>query len=134
MGKMTAEQRIAIDAFMRACLHREFAWGAHDCGTFCGAVLHILTGRDLWEPYRNKYRGACDGNRLMRAVAHDVPGSLGMHETAAPADGDLCVIERDGRAGFGIYWQGAAMQPGELGIVRVPRGLITKTFRASWGR
>lgn len=60
------ERRLA-DA-IEAARARPFAWGVHDCATWAADVRRAITGDDLADAWRGRYRTAAGAARLLRRL------------------------------------------------------------------
>lgn len=122
----------AVDDFRGA----PFAWdGAHDCGMFFADVVLAVTGTDIAEPLRGRYRSKAGAFRALRSLGFDdhvayVASLLPEIDNPAMARaGDGAVIETADGPALAIV-AGATIScyaPSGLGFV--PFGSAARAFK-----
>lgn len=113
-----------------------FAWdGAHDCGMFFADVVAAITGTDIAEPLRGRYRSKAGAFRALRSLGFDdhvaYVASL-LPEIDGPAlarAGDGAVLETDEGPALAIVTGAtiACYAPSGLGFL--PFGSAVRAFR-----
>lgn len=126
-----------LEAWVRVCRDRPFAWGVNDCCTFAMGAVAAVTGADLLGEWLGRYASEREALRL---IAHGgglealvdarigeriapllaAPGDIGMfHEGRWPA---LCV-------NGGGHW----LAPGAAGLAVIDSAAVDTAWRCERG-
>jgi hypothetical protein len=120
-------------AYLAERLRMPFAWGFNDCCTLARGAVEAMTGEDAMaglEPY-TKERGAAKTLRaagvrsfveLVDARFERVPGAFAQR-------GDLALAVLGGRETLCVVEGETICGPGERGLVRLPREVMTVAWR-----
>lgn len=54
-----------LDGYVQQARILPFAWGTHDCVTFTTSWHRLMTGRDVFEPFRGKYASEDEAFEVM---------------------------------------------------------------------
>lgn len=103
--------RAKLQVFIAASLDRPFAFGTHDCALFAADAMREMTGLDLGEKYRGRYKTLAEGVRLMRKDGFDdhvdyFRAHLPSVPVAFAMPGDLAAFDGDEGKALGVV-QGA---------------------------
>lgn len=89
-----------LDGYVGAARRTPFAWGAHDCVAWTCGWHALMTGRDVFAPFRGRYAGKPAALRLLAANGvEDICGAgrflFGEPDkpAAALARGDIVAVE-----------------------------------------
>ena len=126
-----------LEAWLADCRGRPFACGRHDCALFAAGAVLAMTGVDLADGWRGRYRTALGARRILKKAGHDSPldivaAALPEIPPVAALPGDVAAIapESDGDwPALGIV-QGAqvhVLRPDGLGLVG--RSRILRAWR-----
>lgn len=135
--------RNALIAWLAQAARTPFEEGVNDCALFAAGAVLAMTGTDLAEGWRGRYRSTRGGLRALRRAGYaDHVDLVARHFAEVPPSlaqaGDLAVLPGgpggqgrpgDGAAAIGIV-QGAAIYviaPGGLGVV--PLTMAERAFR-----
>lgn len=90
--------RTRLDSIIEGHRHYPFAWGSHDCAYLAFDAVLAMTGVDLMEPYRGKYKSQEEAEVLLKSrgfVSH-IDELATLVPAVSPSKlqtGDLAVID-----------------------------------------
>jgi hypothetical protein len=129
--------------FLLDSAHVPFAWGTHDCSTFCADGIKAITGVDIADDFRGKYADEVSAFALIKSVtsgstvadaAAYCATKHGLKEWPQPLfaqRGDLVVFE----GATGVLVSGLIhlsgrhiVAMGEDGLYRFPISSVTRSW------
>lgn len=126
-----ARLQVEIEAHRREA----FSWGARDCALGLAAgVVEAMTGTDLRDGWRGKYRTAAGALRALRAAGYDGLGdaAAGVLPEVHPAfarDGDLALIEEGEIGALAVFNGGTLIVLTLDGLGVRERSAATRAFK-----
>lgn len=128
MGKLPDWQdRLA--AYLEDCQGRRFAYGSHDCALFAAGAVEAMTGVDLAEGWRGRYRGPASARRALggspaEGLMATVDAALGPRRAPGEAlAGDVLAVPLSAtRIALGVCVGAGDM----VALVRYPSGLVVR--------
>ncbi len=113
--------RVRLAEWLEEVRNQPFAQGRHDCALFAAGAVRAVTGTDLAEVYRGRYRTTRGGLRILRKAGFDDHVALALHHFARQPialvrEGDLVVSDTDQGPGFGVVQGAAAYVLGQNGL------------------
>ena len=121
-------------AYLAAAARTPFDPGRHDCALFASGAVEAVTGMDLAEGWRGRYRTLAGGRRVLKRAGfadhidlaarclEEVPVSW-----ARP--GDIAAVPSADGPALGVVQGGAVYVIGPAGIGLVPLRDATRAFR-----
>lgn len=58
----------SLHGLIEANRQTPFAWGQFDCALWAGLCVEAVNGRDLYSPYRGKYKNALGSVKMLKKV------------------------------------------------------------------
>lgn len=126
--------RSRLSACVEGALHRPFEWGRQDCALFAADVVQAMTGVDPAREWRGRYSTRIGAARILRKIigANGETGLAGKYfPEIAPvlaADGDVAVVDQDGRRVLGVILGPMFGSPGPDGLAFVPSDEVIRAF------
>lgn len=120
-----------LEAYVERTRRDPFVWGKQDCALWVAGAVEAMTGRDLAEPFRGRYKTKAEGIAIAETfgfVDH-VDVFRQMLDPVPPGNallGDVIVIPP---ATIGIAQGRAAWAMTERGLALVPIENATEAFR-----
>lgn len=126
--------RAALAVEVEVHRRRPFAWGSEDCALFAADCVRAMTGVDLAEALRGRYRSQKGAGRVLAAagfgnVAELLAASLNEIPPAFAGVGDLAVIAGPAGPSVGIVIGGLIAARAADGIASVPLARASQAFR-----
>lgn len=117
--------QLRLDAWLRACRRRPFAWGECDCALFAAGGVQAMTGTDPAAAFRDRYRSGDEAARALRDAGHDslagaVAAVLPEIAPARAMTGDVALVSGTPGDGPGDV---LGIVTGDLICVMTPRGM-----------
>lgn len=111
-----------------------FSYGKNDCTLFGADVVTALTGVDLAEKYRGKYRSLTGGIKLLKRDGYKSHTDfLEKHfdevPTAFAQVGDLGIADTEFGTAICVVMGGFAYGLSEFGLSKIPTNELVKTFK-----
>lgn len=143
MTKHEHHLTVELPAFVESRLHTPFAWGSNDCATFAADAIQAITGEDIADDFRGKYKTKTGALKLIKkltggttiadaAVYCAEKHGLRKYEHPLMAKrGDLVLVRNgDGDEIAGIVALNGrhVMSPGDKGIVPLPILSVTRAW------
>jgi len=130
-----------LSDYLTSCACTRFKYGSLDCGLFVADSIQAMTGIDVGEPLRGKYRTRVEafsaikalcGRASMEAVAaylahqHNIPEV----PVLSAQRGDAVVLRKGSRSSLGIVAMHGTeiLTPYKDGILRLPLSLATAAY------
>ncbi len=143
MTRLPQWDTVLLPEFIEANRHRSFAWGSWDCSLFAAEAIQAITGVDVGQEFRGRYKTERSAMRTIKrvtggcgveAAAAYVASAHGMAEIAHPraaGRGDLVVADNAGRTVAGIVAQHgrSVLSVGEHGLTEIPLAAIKRAWR-----
>lgn len=123
----------ALSAAIAQALQRPFEWGVHDCALFAADAVWAMTGTDLAEGWRGRYRTATAARRRLAGAGLADAGALAaahLPEIAlARADqGDIAAIWTEAGPALAVVTGPLLAAPGPRGLRFGDRTLMLRAF------
>lgn len=126
VGELTrlVDWHARLVAYLSDASRQPFEYGRHDCATFAAGAVAAMTGTDLAEAMRGRYRTLKGGLRMLRrdGFADHVEFAAANFEevpVARACPGDIAAVPGPDGQALGIVQGGAiyVLTPGGLGLV-----------------
>lgn len=130
------EWREALRALIAARMAEPFAWGRHDCCLWAADAVLATTGRDPADDVRGTYSTAQDALRLLASLGGLEAVGARAGAPIAPllaAEGDIGLLEVDGRQGLGVCIGPGWVAPAAHGLVLHQLDQASMAWRVSHG-
>lgn len=93
----------ALSRLIEDARERPFAWGSHDCATWAADCVMAVTGRDLGQDWRGRYRTARGAARMLRRAGFSAIADAASVRLGQPLPSPLLAQRGD------VVTDGAAM-------------------------
>jgi hypothetical protein len=118
---------------------RSFAWGTHDCCTFVCEVIQALTGRDVYEKFREKYSDRASMVAAIREygslaqLAEQVAKEYELEEVPVKlaGRGDVVLVNEGKYDSLAIVEGTHAAGASHKGLALVPRKLWLRAWKVN---
>lgn len=118
-----------LDSYIKENLNKPFSYAENDCCTFASEIIKIMTGKDIMEGMRGKYKDKESGYKVMKRFAGGLIGTFKKtmekysFEEIPPLmaqRGDVVIYETEMGDTVGICIGDKIITPGENGIISNP--------------
>jgi hypothetical protein len=115
-----------LSDYMATCNFKRFEWGRHDCCLFVANCVFEMTGVDLAQGYRGRYKDKFGAYKLMHGnlitFIEKLFWAYGMPEIPflEAKTGDVVMFDDLNGTTLGIKWGTHIMAPGEKDLMLVP--------------
>lgn len=113
----------------------EHSWGSNDCVTFAAKCVEALTGADIIEDVRGRYRSKSGALRIMKKLGFEDLGDLVASrlpeiEPSCAWRGDIVLCDGSHHEGdfLAVAYGTSCVAPGPNGLVHAPRSQIKRAF------
>ncbi len=128
---------VKLNRFMRDRHHVPFSWGSNDCVLFAADGIKAITGKDLAEKFRGKYRSLSGALKILKAEGGTLAGLADDRLERIPVTlaqrGDLVLHKQQGPfdGALGLVYLGGVQAAfvGEEGIKLIPLNSCSAAWR-----
>jgi len=121
-------------AYLAAASRTPFAPGAHDCALFAAGAVQAMTGNDLAEGWRGRYRTLAGGRRVLkREGVADHVALAARHLEEVPVSwaqpGDVAAVPTADGPALGVVQGASIYVVSAAGLGLVPLTAAARAFR-----
>lgn len=129
-----ADWQIRLMQYLSEAARRPFAYGQHDCALFAADCVAAMTGLDIADDFRGRYRSATGGRRALRLAGYaDHVALAAAHFAEIPVamvvPGDIAVLPTDEGPALGIVQGEAVYVVARDGLAAWPLLTASRAFR-----